>query len=230
MKDVSCFDRHSVQATKRRGANTMALPEIPRDMMSTELDTLGASSDSCFDDDFYAVADGDRYGDADGGADGEIDDKASEETTGIESGDRSRCVHSAIRILAGREHSTIELKRKLLSRGFDNTLIEATLAQLAEDGLQSDERFTESFVRSRINRGQGPVRIRMELLERGIADAMVAPHLDMGSAYWLKIARDVRERRFGDVPERSDQSWNRQARFLSQRGFPSDVVVRALGA
>ncbi|MCR9277517.1 MAG: recombination regulator RecX [Pseudomonadaceae bacterium] len=152
-----------------------------------------------------------------------------DESTSARNADRSGCIHSAMRILAGREHSKVELKRKLLSRSFDETIVESTLERLAEDGLQSDERFTESFVRSRINRGQGPVRIRMELLERGIADSMVAPHLDMGTSYWLKIAREIRERRFGEIPDSSDKSWSRQARFLSQRGFPSDVVMRALG-
>ncbi len=224
----------------------MAMPAIPQQMMSAGINALGGSVRIHRAEEPRDVVP-DTVAKFRLSASGQIGNKASDEFSEefaeafseelgddtideLTSSDRSRCVHSAMRILAGREHSAVELKRKLLSRGFDNLLIETTLAQLKEDGLQSDERFVESFVRSRVNRGQGPVRIRMELLERGIADSMTAPHLDMGSSYWLKIAREVRERRFGDIPERSDQSWNRQARFLSQRGFPSDVVVRALGA
>lgn len=209
MKDIGCADSNPASAFEAGVAN-MPMPAIPEEMMSSGRDATHSMSNFDFQDNTA-----------------QSDDEASDE---IARTDRSRCVHSAVRILAGREHSKVELKRKLLSRSFEAMLVETTLVQLADDGLQSDARFTESFVRSRINRGQGPVRIRMELLERGISDAMAAPHLDMGSTYWLKIAREIRQRRFGDVPESSDQSWNRQARFLSQRGFPSDVVMRALGA
>ena len=51
------------------------------------------------------------------------------------------------------------------------------VAQLVDDGLQSDERFTEAFVRSRINQGKGPARIRADLRERGINDAVIADGL-----------------------------------------------------
>jgi regulatory protein len=75
---------------------------------------------------------------------------------------------AAVRLLARREHSRAELVRKLAARGAPAELADEVLDSLAARRLQSDERYAESLVTSRIGRGQGPVRIRRELAERGV--------------------------------------------------------------
>ncbi len=135
----------------------------------------------------------------------------------------------AMRLLAQREHSVRELIGKLTARGVDAATAGLVVDDLRGRGLQSDARFTESFVRSRIGRGQGPVRIRHELSQRGVDDALVSEALSDCADEWLTQIRDVRERKFGDVLPRNRNEWGRQARFLAQRGFPSDLVYRVLG-
>ena len=63
----------------------------------------------------------------------------------------------AVKLLARREHSIQELRRKLSSREFSNDSIDAAVSSLQEADLVSDTRYAEVFVRSRINRGDGPV-------------------------------------------------------------------------
>ncbi|MEM9057270.1 MAG: regulatory protein RecX [Pseudomonadota bacterium] len=135
----------------------------------------------------------------------------------------------AIGLLARREHSTLELARKLELRRFPETLIDEALARLADDGLLSDERFAEEFVRSRVGRGPGPRKIRHELKARGI-DAAHADRLLYGDSHdWQALAEAARRRRFGngvpaEFPERA-----RQARFLQQRGFDPEHARGAAG-
>ncbi len=88
---------------------------------------------------------------------------------------------AASRMLAMREHSVSELERKLRQKGFTSDVVAPLMASLREDGLVSDDRFAEMFVRSRCNKGYGPLRIANELREKGVRDEIVSEHLDFSS-------------------------------------------------
>ena len=83
-----------------------------------------------------------------------------------------------------REHSRTELQRKLAARGHAAEVIEATLAELAAHGLQSDARFIESYVRSALARGHGERKIRAGLRERGIDCHLLPAGLDLSGVQW----------------------------------------------
>ena len=132
----------------------------------------------------------------------------------------------AVRLLARREHSQVELARKLEAKGHDGAVARQVVGELACQGLQSDHRFVDAFVRSRIGRGQGERKIRADLHARGIDDATADPF--MADVPWVEIAIKALRKRFAERPEDRSE-WTRRARFLTGRGFPSDVVAPALG-
>ena len=99
--------------------------------------------------------------------------------------------------LARREYGQQELINKLANKGFDPKIAERAVVRLAEEGLQSDDRFAENFVQSRINQGKGPIRIRLELSQRAISDAATEWAIDECDVDWHRLARDVRLRKFG---------------------------------
>ena len=134
----------------------------------------------------------------------------------------------AIRLLARREHSRLELRRKLASRGHDADIAEEAVAELARTELQSDARFAEGYVRSAIGRGHGPVKIRADLRARGIDAEGAAKALDT-DADWLRLARTALAKRFRGQPPTDRKEWARQARFLAGRGYPADVAASAIG-
>ena len=135
---------------------------------------------------------------------------------------------AAIRLLAGREHSRFELRRKLLARRHAAADIDRVLDALAADGLQSDDRFAESYVRSCLGRGQGPLKIRASLKQRGIDDDLAAAAVDLDDGDWRALAEAARGKRFGSAPPEDRRQWAKQARFLAGRGFPSDIVGHVL--
>ena len=135
---------------------------------------------------------------------------------------------SAVRSLARREHSRVELEQKLRRKGFDRSLVERVLEYVCEHDLQSDSRFVETYVRSRRDRGYGPIRIRQELGQRGIAEDDLEDPLTESAEFWMEIGRRVLTKKFPSAPETRDE-WNVQARFLARRGFPSDLIYRLLG-
>lgn len=151
----------------------------------------------------------------------------------------------ALTYLAQREHSRIELRRKLLShvdrqRRADASSplsasapvpalpaaqeIDELLDWLTEKDLLSADRFVETRVSAREGRF-GNLRIHRELAQHGMAlDAETAQQLKDSE---LARARAVWAKRFG-TPAVDAADRARQMRFLSARGFSSETVGRVV--
>jgi regulatory protein len=135
-----------------------------------------------------------------------------------------------LRLLAGREHSRKELTQKLAPKGFAKEGIEAVLDQLAEENWQSDVRYAESYARSRILKGYGPVFITYELRQNGI-DSAHLPSFDLEALAesvadgWMALLRQVYSRKYGSGPAPNRNEWAKRSRFLQQRGFTSAMIM-----
>jgi regulatory protein len=136
----------------------------------------------------------------------------------------------AMDYLARREHGRGELLDKLMRFGFDADVANDAIDKLIEDGLQSDQRFAEMFVRSRINQGKGPAKIRADLRGRGLASAAVDIALEEADEDWYALARDVRLKKFGPDAPSEFREKARQMRFLQSRGFEPDQIQAAVSA
>jgi len=134
---------------------------------------------------------------------------------------------AAVRLLAGREHSTEELRRKLVHKGYPPQIIEPVIQKLAGKRLVSDERFTANFIHHHAKRGQGPVRIRAALRQQGVDEARVEEALRTADIDWVQQAREVRRRKFGAAAPRSLGERAKQARFLQYRGFDAEQLRAA---
>ena len=133
----------------------------------------------------------------------------------------------AMDFLARREYGQAELAKKLADKGYRRSVVEEELARLSEEGLQSDTRFAESFVQSRINQGKGPVRIRADLGQRDIRDGIIEGALESAACDWYELAREERVKKFGsEVPDEFREK-ARQMRFLQYRGFEQDHIQSA---
>ena len=135
---------------------------------------------------------------------------------------------AAMNLLARREHSRLELVRKLGARVEDEDMLAEALDQLAEDNLQDDERFCEAFVRMRANGGYGPIRVRAELKERGINDELTSQYMAQHETDWVQQVRVVFEKKYGLNPDTDAKSRARQQRFLAQRGFSFEQIKSVL--
>lgn len=138
--------------------------------------------------------------------------------------------NAALNLLARREYSQAELRKKL-ARKFpdDDGAIETALERLIDTGLQDDERFAEAFLRTQVARLRGPVRIRHEARQKGIAEQINAL-LDAGDVDWYALARDAAGRKLGRDDVSDPKVKARMARFLAYRGFDTDQTMTALEA
>jgi regulatory protein len=91
-------------------------------------------------------------------------------------------------------------------------------------GLLSNARYAESFIYSRFQRGQGPQKIRAELRERGVDDALIDAGLDVYAPHWQELLEQVRLKKFGSARPDDFTERSRQMRFLMQRGFTAEQI------
>ncbi|MBO1518081.1 regulatory protein RecX [Oceanisphaera pacifica] len=132
--------------------------------------------------------------------------------------------HSALGLLSRRDHSRLELAQKLRLRQFDNELINAALDKLVEQQWQCDERFARVQVRQHVFKRHGPMRIRMELKRKGVAESLIDLALEEDETDWFELALACYQSRFRD-PHISDiKEKAKRLRYLQSRGFNSDQV------
>jgi len=136
--------------------------------------------------------------------------------------------HTAVRLLARREHSRQELQQKLLQRGFSLDLIQQELEKLVQKGLLSDERFVENYARARRNKGYGPLRIVVELQQRGVSGDLIDNYVDYAAEEWLELAEQIRQKRFGKKIPKDFNEKAKQMRFLQYRGFNMEHISKIL--
>ena len=134
--------------------------------------------------------------------------------------------NTAMNLLARREHSANELLQKLKQRDFEQNEILRAIEELQADNLQSDARFAESFINQRVNAGYGPIRIRHELRQKGVAEELVDAILEHFDGKWQELMLQQKIRKFGaEIPDEYAQKM-KQARFLQNRGFSPESVMR----
>ena len=137
-----------------------------------------------------------------------------------------------LQILAQREHSRSELRRKLLVHSQQDAAeasaateqVEAVLDWLQAHRYLCEERFVESRVHARASRF-GNLRIRRELAQHGVALSADAAQQLKDSE--LARAREVWSRKFGQVAADATER-ARQMRFLAGRGFSGEAIRRVV--
>ncbi|WP_298187918.1 recombination regulator RecX [uncultured Pseudomonas sp.] len=135
---------------------------------------------------------------------------------------------AAMDLLARREHGRVELTRKLRRRGAADELIGAALDRLAEEGLLSEARYLQAFVSYKARAGYGPLRIREELTQRGLARSDVEQALRDSGIDWGEYLQETWRRKFaGELPHDARER-AKQGRFLSYRGYPPELIGRLL--
>lgn len=133
----------------------------------------------------------------------------------------------ALALLTRREHSRAELLSKLTEFGGQSQDVLAVLDELQERSLQDDSRFVDAYIRSRINRGYGPLVISQSLRQKGVAAELIGEGLSAIDS-WVALASDVRLKKFGHKTPQDRKEQAKQMRFLMYRGFNASDANRAI--
>lgn len=137
-------------------------------------------------------------------------------------------IDQALYLLSHREHSKKELVNKLSAKGNAQEEINSIILRLEDMNYLNDARFAEIFVRSRISKPLGKNRILQELIQNGIGSEEAKQTIADANADWFELAKQLKERRFGEETCTDYKEKAKQSRYLQYRGFDFDQIKYAL--
>ncbi len=134
----------------------------------------------------------------------------------------------AVELLARREYSFHELETKLMPLAESEDDAYAALEWLVQQGLQSDERFCEMYLRSKALSGYGPVRIRMELKQKGINQNLIEQTFEEQEVDWALELERLTTKKLQGCDAGDLKAKQKCVGFLQRRGFTLDQIYRAM--
>ena len=132
----------------------------------------------------------------------------------------------ATRLLGVREYAVRELIARICKKWPKALEAEKVVGEMVSENLVSDERYAESFVRSRRKKFQGPIKIRAAMGSKGVGDAIIASALSDTDESWIDLAAQWLGR--SGYVSSSIQQRAKFYRRLINRGFSHSQAMTGL--
>jgi regulatory protein len=142
------------------------------------------------------------------------------------------CFSVALRLLAQRDHSCLELSGKLVDRGFHQDQVQRAVDRCLRLRYLDDERFACAYIEQLQRRGYGCHRIQQRLVAKGVAHQIISTHLEpcCCDAVQIRDCRKAMAKKLKGSLHADDSSGARAKmyRFLSNRGFSPAIIRQVL--
>jgi regulatory protein len=141
-----------------------------------------------------------------------------------EAADLEAASRVAVRLLAARPRTELEMRRALRDRGHRPLAIDSAVQRLSERDLLNDAEYARNFARIRCEKGHGRSRIVADLRAKGvhrqIAEAAATEVLEGEGVDALEQARQLAVKRLGQLTHVSNAVRRRRVlSFLGRRGY-----------
>jgi regulatory protein len=142
----------------------------------------------------------------------------------------AKATESALRLVAHRVRTEVELRRRLVRNGFSPEAITATIERMHEWHYLDDEDFARRFVESREgHRPRSASMIRRELVGKGVDVEMAGQVVDEAEIDDQAIARELARKWLSQHTRDAEEVRRRKLiGFLQRRGFGWDVIRHVL--
>ena len=131
-------------------------------------------------------------------------------------------------LLSRREHSKYELVLKLERRVDSSDKLLKEIDKLSDQNLQSDERFSESYIRSRYNSGFGPSRIKYDLSKRRVAESIINDAFREIDLNWVEKLKKENKKKYGNENPKNMQELSKRTKFFVHRGFDKEMIRKII--
>lgn len=144
-----------------------------------------------------------------------------------------RAREQAYHLLSYRQRSSSELSERLLRKDIPRHIVNRVIDRLGELQMIDDESFARNFAAARLrSKGYGPVRVRVELIRKGISRDIIDSTLDetYKSASLDELALAAATNILHRLQNESDprKRRNKLTSYLTRRGFSYDHMGKAL--
>lgn len=134
----------------------------------------------------------------------------------------------AMRLLAMRDHGELELANKLSQKGASEEFVAKVIAECIEQGWLNDEKFCQILIKSKVNKGLGKIRIKMEAKQKGLSESLINSCLNSNEIDWFKSALTAYNKKFSTKPITDYKDKAKCMRYLQYRGFSNDEISYAI--
>ncbi|NOX64285.1 MAG: regulatory protein RecX [Chlorobi bacterium] len=141
---------------------------------------------------------------------------------------------SAYRYLGNRNHSSFELRVKLTKKGYQKLIIEKVIKDLRAKGYIDDQKFTESFVKNRIEkRKEGIVKINSELKKKGISNEIISDVINnfTDDPIHFQNALQLARKKYQSLKNKDldfQKLKGRLFNFLKGKGYTTEIILKVL--
>jgi len=137
----------------------------------------------------------------------------------------------AVRVLGMREHNEVELRTKLSSKNYDEIIIDHVIELLKHYDYLSEERYAESFLRSRLEKGETPWFAAQKARQKGaepVSLKLALEEAEQGFDVW-SACKDVLDKRDPMGSYKQDKRlWQRQMRYLQHKGYDINTILQVM--
>ena len=128
--------------------------------------------------------------------------------------------------LARREHSEKEIYLKFISLVESKNKLLEEIRKLKEEGLLSDDRFAEAYIKSRYYSGFGPVRIQYELEKKGVLQNKIENAFQETGLDWdSKLEKEFKKKY---APHEAKLNYDKIIKFFLYRGFDLEKINKII--
>ncbi|MCL4119411.1 UNVERIFIED_CONTAM: hypothetical protein GTU68_010987 [Idotea baltica] len=133
-----------------------------------------------------------------------------------------------LNLLARREHCHSELYTKLSSYNIPDELLRQVIDVLDKENLLSEPRYVDLVIRSRVNKGYGPLWIRSSLLNKQISSKLIEQGLQEANICWEEALYALWLKKFNAKQPSELKAYTKQTRFFLARGYPQSMISQLL--
>ena len=142
----------------------------------------------------------------------------------------SLALNYVMNLLSRREYSEFELRCKMQEKAFSEEDIDQAIAHCQQKNWQSDQRFTESYLNSRSQRGYGINRIKQELRLKGIESTIIEAVVSECELDWSALALKVLRKKFPDYKEKQPSKMRQKIwQYMLSHGFHQEDFADYVG-
>lgn len=135
----------------------------------------------------------------------------------------------AMKFLRYRDHTGVEVREHLKKKGYKGEEIEPCMESLIACHFIDDNRYCENYLRYSVSKGKGPLRIRQELLKKGVSNAEIQIHMEESFDHELEFSQALKQAEKLTNGLRPDEKQIAKiGRRLAYLGYSTAIIYRIL--
>ena len=129
--------------------------------------------------------------------------------------------------LSRREHSEKEIYLKFVNLVNSKDILLEEISKLKEEGLISNQRYAEAYIRSRFHSGFGPIRIKYELEKKGVIEIIIKTAFQETDLDWDDKLRSEFKKKY-ESNDVKNLNANKISKFFLYRGFDLEKISKLI--